>query len=73
MSGENERLISVLLFGQQGAVKVSGQSYDEVMPSYSFLSDDELAVLIKHIRTNFGNKGEEVNAAEVAAMRTTRK
>ena len=69
VNGGNENLIRVVLFGQQGEIQVKNKTYNQIMPSFSFLSDNELAQVISHIKINFGNKGNKVNADEVRAVR----
>lgn len=69
VNGNKEELIRILLEGRQGEMKVKGKLYNQVMPSYSFLSDEELSYIINYIRFSFGNKGGEVKAAEVRALR----
>ena len=73
VSGENEKLIRVILFGQQGEMQVKNKTYNQVMPSYSFLSDEELAEVISYIRNSFGNKGNRISAAEVRTIRNSKK
>ncbi len=69
VSGPANRLIHVVLFGQQGEIQVNGETYNQAMPSFAFLSDAELAEVINFIRTNFGNKGKRVTVADVTRVR----
>jgi len=68
-----EYLIWVVLFGLQGRIEVRGRSYDLVMPGFSRLSDEEIASLLNHIATQWGNRFPEgqkpFTAAEVQAQR----
>ena len=73
VNGKPEDLIRVILFGQQGEIRVKNQLYNQIMPSYSFLADEELAQLINYIKNSFGNKGEKVSADEVKALRKSMK
>ncbi len=65
----------VALYGLEGAIDVEGQHLEAEMPSFDFLSDDEIAAVVHYIRTNFGNDAArpagfaDVTAAEVAARR----
>lgn len=70
VTGDKERLIKVLLKGLDGPIKVKGQSYNNVMPQHSFLKDDEIAEVLSHIRSNFGNTSSSVSADEVLKVRT---
>jgi mono/diheme cytochrome c family protein len=45
----------VVLFGLTGAIEVEGTPYRGVMPSWSSLSDAEIAAVIDHALTNWGN------------------
>jgi glucose/arabinose dehydrogenase len=71
VTGDKERLIKVVLKGLEGPIEVKGQSYNNVMPQHSFLKDEEVAEVLTHIRSNFGNKASEVSAEEVAKVRAS--
>lgn len=73
VNGNNENLIRVVLLGQQGEMLVKNKTYNQIMPSHNFLSDEQLAQVISYIKTNFGNKGKKVMAAEVNAVRNSSK
>jgi mono/diheme cytochrome c family protein len=42
-----------------------------VMPQYRWLADEDLAAVITHIRTRFGNASSAVTPAEIAALRAS--
>nr|WP_297853566.1 cytochrome c [Meiothermus sp.] len=71
--GGREYLIQVLLHGLQGQITVKGAKYQGAMPSYAQLKDEEIAGLLNHISTQWGNKfpaGQQpFTAAEVKAQR----
>lgn len=69
VTGDKKKLITVLMKGLEGPIEVKGQSYNNVMPQHSFLKDEELAEVLTHIRTNFGNTADAVSAAEVNEVR----
>lgn len=48
-------LVQVLLLGLQGEIVVAGTSYTGVMPAWSQLSDAELASVLNHTLTSWGN------------------
>ena len=73
VNGKNENLISAVLVGLKGEIQVKSKIYNGVMPSYSFLNDEELAQLITYIKNSFGNIGNKVNAVEVNAIRNSKK
>jgi mono/diheme cytochrome c family protein len=45
----------LVLFGLSGAIEVEGTPYNGVMPSWSSLKDDEIAAVIDHVLTTWGN------------------
>ncbi|GEM81998.1 cytochrome c-552 [Meiothermus hypogaeus NBRC 106114] len=71
--GGREYLIQVLLYGLQGQITVKGAKYQGAMPAYTQLKDEEIAGLLNHISTQWGNKfptGQQAfTAAEVKAQR----
>ena len=61
--------IEAVLFGKKGG-KISGVSYATPMPSWAGqLSDREVAAVINHERTSWGNDAPTVTEAEVAKIR----
>ncbi len=69
VTGDKDRLITVILQGLEGRIEVEGESYNGVMPQHSFLSDNEVAEVATYIRQNFGNNASSVMAEEVGAIR----
>jgi mono/diheme cytochrome c family protein len=53
--GGREWLIQVMLYGLQGPINVRGSSYNGAMPAYPQLSDAEIAAVLNHISTQWGN------------------
>lgn len=57
----------------QGQINIKGVKYAGVMPRYSQLKDEEIAGVLNHISTQWGNKfpaGQKAfTAAEVKAQR----
>ncbi len=70
LMADKGRSIDVLLKGLSGKITVNGEEYNSVMPALS-LSDDQVASVLTYIRNSFGNKGDMVKAAEVAARRSS--
>jgi len=66
---------TVVLNGLTGAIDVAGDSLDQTMPAFDFLSDDEIAAVIKYVRASWGNDKlrpagfADLTAGEVAARR----
>ncbi len=69
VSGDKNRLISLVINGLQGPIEVNGEAYNSVMPKHDFLSDEEVAEVLTYIRQNFENQASAVTAAEVKAIR----
>lgn len=69
VTGDKDRLISIIIEGLQGPIVVRGEEYNNPMPSLGYLSDEEIAVVTTYIRQNFGNNASEINVDEVRAVR----
>jgi len=69
VTGNKKRLINVVLRGLEGRIEVNGEPYDGTMPQHSFLSDQEIANVLTHIRQNFGNTASAISPEEVAVER----
>ncbi|GGM97114.1 cytochrome c-552 [Thermus composti] len=72
--GGREYLIQVLLYGLQGQIEVKGMKYNGVMPGFGQLKDEEIAAILNHIATAWGDnkkvKGfKPFTAQEVKALR----
>ena len=63
--GDKTRLIQVLLQGLSEPIEVKGERYEQEMPAYAWLSDEELANVLTYIRQSFGNDANAVIAGEV--------
>jgi mono/diheme cytochrome c family protein len=68
-------LVRLVLFGLTGAITVEGTPYNGSMPSWSSLKDDEIAAVIDHVLTTWGNDQhlpkdfKPIVPAEIAAAR----
>ncbi len=69
VSGNKQRLISIVLHGLSGEIEVEGVTYNGVMPAHGFLTDEQVAQLLTFLRQNFDNHAQGVSAAEVADQR----
>ena len=67
-SSNPQKIIQVILHGLSGPVTVNGKLYNSVMPKQT-LSDNQIASVATYILNNFGNKGGELHAADVAKLR----
>lgn len=69
VTGDKERLIQTVLQGLSEPIQVNGITYDEQMPPYKFLSDEQLAEILTYIRQHFGNDANAIETEEVATVR----
>lgn len=70
VTGSKDRLISIVLHGLSGPIEVRGQKYDSVMPAFGGrFTDAQLASILTHIRTSWGNDASTVTAEEVEHVR----
>ena len=53
--GGREYLIDVMLYGLQGQITVSGMTYNGVMPAWQQLSNEQIAAVLNHELTSWGN------------------
>ena len=70
--GDKPRLINVLVNGLKG-VDINGEEYHGVMPSQSYLNDQQMADVLTYVRSSFGNKASAVTVGEVKAVRAANK
>ena len=67
--------VVVLLHGMNGPIEVNGKTFDGQMPSFEFLSDEDIAAVANFVRTGLGNEASKppdvttITAHAVAAQR----
>ncbi|HKH59768.1 MAG TPA: c-type cytochrome [Flavitalea sp.] len=66
--GDKKRLIDVVLNGLNKPIQVKGKPYNNLMPQFSFLRDEELAQVLTYIRQHFNNSSP-VTLEEVSEFR----
>ncbi|AVR47461.1 cytochrome C [Christiangramia fulva] len=71
--GEKDRLIGILLNGSSEGLEIKGKTYSNNMPSFDYLSDQQIADVLTYVRSNFGNDASAVSAAEVKTARKKNK
>jgi mono/diheme cytochrome c family protein len=67
--GDKNELITVVLKGMDKEIEVDGESYNNLMPPMSHLSDQEIADVLTYVRASFGNKATVINPADVKKVR----
>jgi len=71
VNGRDTTVIQILLHGIQGTLTVNGASYNGNMPTFGAqLSDAEIAAVLTHVRSHWGNKTGPISAAQVATQRS---
>jgi mono/diheme cytochrome c family protein len=66
--GDNH-LVKILLAGMQGPVQVKGNTYNNAMPPWAQLKDDQIAAILTYIRSEWGNAAPPITADYVKAVR----
>lgn len=70
VTGDETRLVKIILHGVMGEMEVAGEIYAGMMPPWGGgLNDAEVAAVSTYIRSNFGNEAPPVTAATVARIR----
>ena len=67
--GEQSVLIQIVLKGLNQPIEVRGETYNNVMPSFAQLTDEQIADVLTYVRNSFGNKASAVTPALVKAER----
>ncbi|CAN5552300.1 hypothetical protein BH23BAC1_BH23BAC1_12220 [soil metagenome] len=65
VTGDKGRLIQTLLQGLSEPITVRGETYEQEMPPFAILPDEEIASILTYIRQSFGNEAGAVIAGEV--------
>ena len=70
LTGDADRAIKVVLHGLTGPVQVAGKSYNlEMPPQGGSLPDDQIAAILTHVRSAWGNKAPAVSKDLVSKIR----
>ena len=69
IAGEPHVLAAILLHGLKGPIHVKGESFNGEMPSWSQLSDAEIAGVLTYVRSSWGQSYEAVPTELVTAVR----
>ncbi len=69
VTGEPKVLANILLHGITGDIEVKGATYAGMMPPFPQLSDAEIAGVLTHIRSTWGNQAEAIDASLIATER----
>lgn len=68
-TGRPDVFAALLLHGLEGPIEVQGVTYDNVMPAWDHLSDEQLAAVMTYVRGSWSNQASEVSPGLVEAVR----
>ena len=73
VTGDQVRLVKVILKGLMGPIEVNGKQYEGMVPMTPFegLSDDDVAAVATYIRNSFGNSASPIQPSFVKEVRAT--
>lgn len=71
VTGDKARLIRTVLLGLSEPIEVNGETYNQEMPAFRQLGDQEIADILTYIRNSFGNSAGAVIPGEVFEERKT--
>lgn len=69
VTGSPELVAALVLHGLQGPIEVNGEPYNQVMPEWSHLTDDQIAAVLTYVRASWSNDASPVFADTVATVR----
>lgn len=69
VTGDKDRLITILLNGLQGEITVAGKKYNGLMPPFGHLDDHDIASILTNIRSRYKNNASAVSSDEVKKVR----
>lgn len=69
LSGNPEKAIRIILYGQRGVSEVGGRTLGGIMPAQAYLSDAKIAAIVTYIRAEFADDDTSVTEADVKALR----
>lgn len=74
VTGDEERLVKILLHGLQGPIEVNGNTYNGAMPAFGSSgafnwSDEQISYVLTYIRQEWGNAAGPIAPEQVAEVR----
>ena len=74
VTGNEKRLINIVLKGLSGPIKVSGKSFNGSMPGFGQLyNDEQIAAILTYVRNSWSNKADPISPKRVKAVRASKK
>ena len=71
LNQDPETPVRILLLGITGPIDVEGHSFNGTMPSQSQMTDEQIANVLTHVRSSFGNESAAIEPALVAQIRAS--
>lgn len=72
--GDARVMAEIVVWGLEGPIEVSGSRFNGAMPAWGQRFDDaQLAALLTHVRSSFGNDADPVSAELIADVRANRR
>lgn len=68
---DSKEIAGHVLKGITGEMTVNGQTYNNVMPAQSHLSDADIAAIINYVYASWDNSGKKLSEADVTEQRKT--
>ncbi len=68
VNGDKAKLITTILNGMSQQ-EINGERYNNAMPAFNYLTDQQVAEVLTYVRNSFGNKKPPVKAADVRITR----
>lgn len=68
VNGDKAKLITTVLNGMSQQ-EINGERYNNAMPAFNYLTDQQVADVLTYVRNSFGNKKPAVKATEVSRIR----
>lgn len=69
VTGDPDTLVRILLHGVEGELEVAGRVYNQAMPPWRHLRDEQLAAVATYVRGSWGNAAPPVDPETVQAVR----
>lgn len=74
VTGDEERLVKILLHGLQGPIEIKGTTYNGAMPAFGPTgafnwSDDQISYVLTYIRQEWGHTASAISPEFVAGIR----
>jgi mono/diheme cytochrome c family protein len=70
VNGKETTMAAIVLHGISGPITVKGSAFNGAMPAFKDqLGDDQVAAVMSHVRSQWGNTGAPVSAATITRVR----